>query len=90
MGKVNLDSGVGLSFISRAVSEVKDKMQDDLTALNTAFDTACERWQDKNAQTCMSALNNHCAEMRLVFERLSDFENALNRLSELALLYENI
>ena len=90
MKRVNLESSAVLAGLSRSVGEIKDDMQDNLRALKSAFDSACERWQDKNAQACKNALDSHSAAMRSAFERLSDFEVALNRLSELASLYENI
>ena len=59
-------------------------MQNNLKALNNAFDSSCEGWKDKNVNTCINALNQHNAEMRKVFEQLVNIESALARLCELA------
>lgn len=90
MGKVNLESSNKLSVLSSSICDIKVDMQDNLKILNNAFAVACESWQDKNAETCAKALEEHNAAMRWAFEKLEDFENALNRLYDLASDYENI
>lgn len=90
MGKVSLESSNKLSALSRSVGDVKNDMQDNLNLLNNAFATACESWQDKNAQTCQNALSKHTAAMRSALMRLGEIEGVIDRLSRLAAEYEDI
>ena len=90
MGKVSLESSNKLSALSSAVCDVKSEMQNNLNMLNNAFATACESWQDKNAQTCQNALSGHNDAMRSALKQLGSCEAALAKLSRLAEEYENI
>lgn len=90
MGNARLQNSCQLSTLSRSIGEIKDDMQENLSGVNRAFAKACEHWQDKNAKTCSTALEEHNAAMRSALGKLEDFENALNRLSKLASDYKNI
>jgi len=90
MERVKVENSCLLSSLGRSVGEIKGEMQKKLNELNRAFEIACESWKDRNAQTCSKALKEHDAAMREAFEKLEDFENALNRLSNLASDYKNI
>lgn len=89
MGRVSLESSHKLSELSRAIGELNSAMQENLKLLNNAFSTACESWQDKNAQTCRNALSGHNAAMRLDFCQLKNLEDSISRLSKLVLEYED-
>ena len=90
MGKVSVESSSKLSVLSSSIYEIKDNFQENLKMLNTAFAIACESWQDKNAQTCSNALNEHNAAMHSALWRLSEIENSVECLSKLAAEYEDI
>ena len=90
MGKVSLESSNKLSVLSGTICDIRNNMQDNLNMLNNAFATACESWQDKNAQTCHNALNGHNDAMRSALKQLGRCETALAKLSQLAEEYENI
>ena len=90
MKQVKLEGSYVLLNLSSAIREINSDMHDNLKALNNAFATACENWQDKNAQACAQALNDHNIAMRSAVNRLEDFEKAITELSELARDYEDI
>lgn len=90
MAKVSLESSYTLSALGRSIGEIRQSMEDDLKALNGAFERACERWKDKNASDCADALREHHAAMQSALNRLADIESGVARLAELANMYENI
>lgn len=90
MAKAKLESSFKLSEIGREFADVKTNMEDNLVALNNAFDAAIERWHDKNASTCADALSRHNSEMRTALEKLGRINSAIARMSELAAMYEDI
>lgn len=90
MERVRLEDAFRLLVVKNGISETRSEMQYNLKALNNAFDSACERWKDKNANMCRNALDQHNAEMSKAFEQLENIVSALARLNELAQSYEDI
>lgn len=90
MKKVNLNDSYALFNFKQSIGKIRNDMQARLALLEKAFADACERWKDKNAQTCDTALAEHAEAMHAAFTWLERMESALSRLFELAQTYENM